>query len=393
LEDVLREQLPPLSIVTDKKELPPTAEPAEIRENIAKALAQANGDWVVSYIMRSLAEEDRSQRCRHALAQELARRVSLVDRWLDDLLKEPALRDLAEKHGLDNSVVRLRDIALALGETIRAQRYRLQTSTRSGRLLSEFARLLAPIGQRQQLPRRLAEAGAAVVHLLDELLAIRLTLMDEAEIYEVLEPLKRWWSPIPYPRLLSEALTPIVDKIVAGIIFRARGGQRSESLLLRLRQALNDDKSAKNKLSNLARTENGLAPDIQDWLLGIERRPSIGAQANSRILSAVGEEGFIRAMAPAFMLAHEMLTSTAISKTYSNLEIQLASLVLAIGSQYGLEIVGKVGDRVEYSPAAHESVGGIPPLERHVEIIRPIVVRQRNDGSRDVITKGLVKPL
>ena len=39
--------LPPMSIISEKKSLPDTAKPAEIRENIAEALKDASGDWVL----------------------------------------------------------------------------------------------------------------------------------------------------------------------------------------------------------------------------------------------------------------------------------------------------------------------------------------------------------
>jgi hypothetical protein len=142
--EALHQPLPPLSTISEKKGLPTSAKPAEIRENVAKALNQATGEWVLPYVIRALAEEDRSQRCRNALSRQVAQRISFVDQWFDSLLKEPALRDLAEKQGIDNSVTRLRDIALALGETIRMQRYRLQISVSSGRLLSELARAVGP---------------------------------------------------------------------------------------------------------------------------------------------------------------------------------------------------------------------------------------------------------
>jgi hypothetical protein len=97
-----------------KKENCHNGQTRKIRENVARALEEADGDRVVAYVIHSLAEEDRSQRCRIVLSRQLAERIPIVEEWFELLLREPAIRDLAEKQGLENSVTRLRDISLAL---------------------------------------------------------------------------------------------------------------------------------------------------------------------------------------------------------------------------------------------------------------------------------------
>ena len=236
--------------------------------------------------------------------------------------------------------------------------------------------LYVPLGPRDALPKRLTDAAAAAVTLLDELLALRLTLMDEPELYEVLEPIRRWWSQTRYPPKLAEALNPIIDKVMAGIVFRSRGGQRSDRLMQRLRQALNDDNETKRRLAELAKNEPGLPAEIQDWLLGIDRRPSRTGSEGSRLLTAVAEENFIRSLAPAFLLAHESVGAAIDNKDAA----RLAEIIRSLGTQFGLAVIGKVGDVVEFSPAAHEHVG-VTPTERHVTSVQPPVLRRRADGG------------
>jgi len=386
-QEVLRLPIPALSIIVEKRDLPDGAEPAEVRENVAKALADATGDWVLPYVIRAIAEEDRSQRCRVALAGQIAQRTSNIDEWFDSLLKESTIQTLSERAGKEAGAARLRDIALAFAETIRTQRHRMQVSAYAGRLLANLAGTLVPLGPRDNLPKHVTDAACATVDLLDELLAVRLTLMDEAELYQVLEPLRRWWAQTRYPAKLAQALTPIVDKIVAGIVFRARGGQTSDSLMQRLRQAINDDNEARHKLARLASNETGLSPEVQDWLLRIDRKPSSTGSDHSRLLTAVAEEHFTRAFAPAFLLAQE-ITASAHQNQHAT---RLAGLIQSIGAQFGLAVVGKVGDVVEYSPSAHEHVDGGLPRERHVSLVHPPVLRRRADGGSDVVIKGLVK--
>src|SRR5882762_8575794 len=89
--------LPPLSIISEKKSLPGSAKPAEVRENVAEALKDASGDWVLPYVFRALGDEDRSQRCRIALARELASKERSIDKWLELLLQEPGLQAASER--------------------------------------------------------------------------------------------------------------------------------------------------------------------------------------------------------------------------------------------------------------------------------------------------------
>jgi hypothetical protein len=374
-------------VIAEKKDLPDGAEPAEVRENVAQALADATGDWVLPYAVRGIAEEDRSQRCRVALAAQIAQRTPDIDEWFERILKESTIQSLSDKAGKDAAAARLRDIALAFADTIRTQRYRLKVSARAGRLLSDLAGALVPLGPRDNLPKHLTDAASATVALLDELLAVRLTLMDEAELYQVLEPLRRWWAPSRYPANLEQALTPIIDKIIAGIVFRARSGQTSDSLMQRLRQAMNDVNETRRRLSALASSETGLSPEVQDWLLRIERKPSSAASSQSRLLTAVAEQNFVLAFAPAFLLAEEGATAGHHNPDAA----RLAELVKSIGAQFGLAVIGKVGDVVEYSPSTHEHVDGGLPSERRVILVHPPVLRRRADGGSDIIMRGLVR--
>src|SRR5262249_46208353 len=64
LREALKYSIPPMWIVSDTSSLPAGAKPAEVRENVAQALAHASGEWVPGYLVQALAREDRSQRCR-----------------------------------------------------------------------------------------------------------------------------------------------------------------------------------------------------------------------------------------------------------------------------------------------------------------------------------------
>jgi hypothetical protein len=385
LAETLREPLPPLSLMAERRHLPERAEPAALRENVADALAAADGDWVLAYAVKAFFEEDRSQRCRRALWRQAAKRSSDIDRWFTLLLQESAQQKLAGKAGLDAAMARLRDIAAVLAEAMAAQHHRLTVTPHAGALLADLARSLAPVRPQHGVPRHREDAVAALTRLLDTLIAVRLSLMTEAELYQPVQLLWQWWSPLPYPAEVTEALAPIIDKLAAGIVFRARSGERSPGLRQRLEQALNSEKAARARLVEIAESEPGLPPDVQDWLRGIDRTESPALSPAAEALAAVGTERFLRAFAPLFLAASENETPGAPDRG-----ARLASLAKALGAEYGLELVGRPGDQVTYAPLAHEMAEGQPPVEGRVRLARPMVVRRRGDHGMDVIVKALV---
>src|ERR1700730_557137 len=110
---------PPCSLVTESGNLPDEAKPAEVRENIAISLTHASGSWVLPYIVRALAEEERSQRCRLELARQLAAREKSIGVWLATLRGGKGQQWRTRSDGLENSVSKLRDISAALADAVR----------------------------------------------------------------------------------------------------------------------------------------------------------------------------------------------------------------------------------------------------------------------------------
>jgi len=368
--------LPPLSLISEKKSLPGSAKPAEVRENVAEALKDASGDWVLPYLFRALGDEDRSQRCRLALAREIANQEPSIDNWFERLLEEPGLcdgRDLAA------AAVRLQDVCESLVEGIRLKRSRLNVTPRSGQLLAKLIRMMVSVGQQQSRPKGSDLAARAAIELLDEILAVRLTIMDEPDLYDLVQVVHRWWAPRPFPETLNAAMEPIIDKLTAGLVFRARGGQRSEVLLQRLKQAINNEELYKKRIHEIVEGEAGLSGELQDWIRGMERGTS--KQGSTSALSAVAAESFVQQLAEILRVAldeRENISSDPLQRS-----------VRSIASQHGLVAVGNVGDVVEYSPNVYDLPPGAFPKERSVKIVRPPIIRRRHDGGSDIILKGL----
>jgi hypothetical protein len=126
-------------------------------------------------------------------------------------------------------------------------------------------------------------------------------------------------------------MEPIIDKLTAGLVFRARGGQRSEVLLQRLKQAMNNPELYKGRILEIIESESGLSGDIQDWIRGMERGTS-RPRSSSSALSAVGAESFVQQLAELFRLALDSGKCTSTDP--------LLRAVRSVASLHGLAAVG-----------------------------------------------------
>jgi hypothetical protein len=391
LSEALRSPIDGLWTISEAKKLPLESKPSEIRENIALALSQGSGPWLVPYIIEALAREEKSARCRLELTRQLSKREPLVSRWFNMLSSFSWLNvwnvETADRIG------RLRELAIAIATTLREYRNTVVVDEESGPALAKMMQEIAPVGHRTARSTKLADTAMAVIDLLDELLAIEFTLIADLEAYALLAIIARWWQPSSYPSSLVDGLQGIVRKLISAIRLRARLGQKSESLLLRLRQALGSGDMASSALTKIAEAESGLPPEIDDWLRGRERGGSTTAGAIASLLSGSSTPMLTGAIAPLLLDCLEA-TSAIAQQSDSPLAGHLRRIcgrIQALAAELKLRPVGAVGEMVEFSPSAHRTVSGAIPSEANVRLRRPMVVRWRDDGSQDIIERGIVE--
>ena len=392
LRTALTDDFPPISLLGSADVLPNGAKSAELRENVATALKYASGDWIIPYVIKALVDEDRSQRCRLELARQLATREQSIDQWLDWIVKSPLAEKIHPEENLESAATKLRDITAALADAIRQNRVQLKASQEAGVLLARFCRNFVPVTSRTARPKRLSVGAAAAAKLLDEIFSVRLTLIVEPEAYAVLETFEWWWRPLPYPKPLKDALQPITDKLITGITLRARWGQKSDSLSARLKQSFRDRDAAARQLRQIADEEMGLTAEIDDWLRGRIRKSHTDTEAVESSLQAVAKEDLTQEVAKILLDAEEAaeaMVGVSISDSLHHIR-RLINSIKSLASQLRLDIVGQQGDFVEYLPLAHQTTSGQKPADIRVEIIRPMVVRRRRDGSEDIIVRAIV---
>lgn len=379
--------------ISETKGLPVEAKPAEIREDIALALEHASGPWVIGYVIDALAREERSQRCRLELCRQLASRESSINRWLE-LLNNQSWSEISAADETDR-VGRLRDLASALATTIRENRASLSVDASVGPVLSSLMQSMVRVSQRTAPPPKLFQAGVKIIELLEEILATEFTLIAEPDAYAPLAVLAKWWQPLPFPKALSEALKSVTRKLKSAVTLRARMGQRSETLVLRLAQSLGPGSSPGDILVAIADQEGGLTSDIDDWLRGRERMTSATSKAVVSMLSETGISDFVQAFAPLLLDCSDATAalSQSVDSRLAALVRRLCVRVDAIAIDLGLSVAGQRGDIVEYNPSLHRTSDGSIPPELSVRIIRPMVVRKRQDGSQDVLERAIVSAI
>jgi hypothetical protein len=390
LSHSLRNPIEGFWIVNESKNLPFVSKPSEIRENIASALSYASGNWVIPYVVEALAREEKSTRCRLELTRQLASRETRFTRWLQ-MLSEISWLDIWQTESPDRPG-RLRDLAVALVAGLR-EHSAVIVDEETGPALAMMMQRVAPMSPRGQRSAKLASAGLAVINLLDEILTADFALIADPEAYAALAIISRWWQPSSYPQAIGDGLSSVVRKLTSAIRLRARLGQKSESLTLRLRQALGAGGSVNEVLSHIAGSETGIAPEIDDWLRGRERESSATSAAISSLLSTTTAPAIVETVA-ALLLEFVESGSNDPNPTEQILQFHLHrihSRVLALAAEFKLETAGVEGETVEFNPSAHRTVSGLIPSDPTVRIRRPMVVRRRDDGSQDIIERAIVE--
>lgn len=377
-------------LISESTGLPAEAKPAEIRENIARALDHAHGPWVVPYVVEALAREERSSRCRLELSRQLALRQPNVTQWIEALNSQPWSKLLGANSV--EGVVRLRDLLGALATTIAKNRMALQIEPTVGRGIASLMMQLVRVSPREPLPPKLESAAVEAVRLMEEILATEFTLIAEAETYAPIEVLFRWWQPVTYPRKLKSSLKGIIRKLTSAITLRARMGQRSETLVSRLGEALGPSQKTSTPLVSIADASSGLLPEIDDWLRGRTRKAPATTIAVKTLLSESETSNFTVAFAP---LLQDCVDAVAAISPGTDAPIvphirRVCNRVTAMAAELRLSIVGRVGDIVEFNPSTHRTVDGAIPSEPRVKVVRPMVIRKRVDGSEDVIERAIV---
>ena len=390
LRATLKDEIPPLSILNDSSYLPEQAKPADIRENIAIGLSYAQGEWVRNYLLTSIVNEQQSQRTRDVLLKELVTRTDTLGGLIHDLIHAfDRYTDSAKDK--NNPYLNLTSICLSLTNIISQDRQIIEIDVSSPTTLDLFARSMIKYSGKHPLPPKLEDVAIAVVRLLDEILIAEISMFVEPNSYLAIERISRWWNFRSFPSPLQLAMQPIVSKLVGAIGIRAKMGQKPQELLTCLRHAVQDPQQFIRIRNELAESAN-LAPDIDDWLRGKERRSVGRTRAWRRALKSAGQEETDQLIAGLLIYSSNLRQALeeGNDEEAKSAAIGIASRVRSAALARRLKMEGTVGTIVDYSITAHETPNAETPVGQMVRLETPMVVRTREDGTRDVVFKAVV---
>ena len=199
---------------------------------------------------------------------------------------------------------------------------------------------------------------------------------------------------------------PLVRRLEDAILVLSRMGQRSNELMHRYITAIGDERSARARIAAHIERYVGTDPAIVQWLrTGITVDLARGQRSGDdlkRIADQQSDAAIALLMIDAQRLNDDLkLVGSSDRSSVPGNEVasfeyvllaaeRLASDVLALGRERGLEIRGKEGDRVEFNPAAHDPIASLP-AEPVVTVVSPVVVRLSTMGREVVVLKGRVK--
>ncbi len=393
LSSALTRVLPPLYELHDASRLPDQAKPADIRENIAIGLKLASGKWVEDYLSDSIVYEQQSQRTREALITELVQRTESFN----DLIRKLQAsfeRNTQLENDENRKYADLHSICQALIVILSRDRQAISVDMHSPCNLDLFAASLVKQSRWNIIPPRLEEAATVLVRLLDELLTLNVQLFVESDSYLVVERISRWWNHRSYPEALRTAMRPIMSKLIGAITVRARMGQKSQELVTCLRCIVQDADRVTKIREKIAESTN-ISPEVDDWLRGKQR--TTGRRTNSlRRALRSGRQESTDQLIGRLLISTEYLDRTLDEGDAHAARAAVATVVNRVKSaalRRQLKMEGIVGEIVEYVAAAHETVDQSTPLGHKVRVESPMVVRIREDGSRDVVVKAEVVEL
>ena len=400
---------PPLAEMPDTAQMGSEFKSNEARLNVALALDVIDSVWSAPYRLTSLINEDRSDKVQSELARQILVRSPSLEAAFHSIAEAAQCWRPATDRPSETAANRARDLLNALTEAVRASR--VGASPAVGSAMGELGRVFFSRTKLPQANKPLEECAAALVRLLDEVLAPRFDLLVEAASYDSLSVIIDWWGSTPAPPSLTETLSPIREKLRAAILLLARMQQRSVALLEKLWIAAGSREAGLEILKGLDEEHPELDSGTRAWLRSGGRAVDTTQDLMLRRLEASIPIDFDQELAR--LLAETSVLSDTLKEQADSILLTLGMAdvsheqmarslmgrfqslihdIHALARQRGFELRGRPGDLESYSPSGHEPVDGVTPKEPKIRLITPMVVRVSDAGPTDIILRAKVRP-
>lgn len=391
--------------------LPEMLRSPEDRYYVAQACRMARAAWCTSYLAQAAVAEESAERARLECLTGVAADVGTLEGVLEQLRAPIAQLAFDTDSPGDSAGRRLRRVLVSLREVISFQP--LEVGPSAGRLLADVAR--APfkssgLPQTQEVAAELTEDLLALLH---EQVRSRFSLATEVATYEALRVAHELISPRLWPEFArtSPSVRLVERDLLEAITVLVKQGQTDNQLFFLLCSAAGSQDEAQVAMSNLGQSLVGLAPEARAWLLHGSRsskrsedgRDGLAAKSQElseniviadllvdcEDLAALGR-GVRRDVLPELAILAPALVGQL--EGYIGREISMTDVIRSLARNRSLEIRGRVGESLEYSPLEHEMIGGAKLGVRYVRVRKPGVVQVRVGSVPLVVRKALVEP-
>lgn len=383
---------PPLTLLDDPDQ----------RLNVARACSMMDAPWMQTYRSQSIPSEPSSKTRAEMMDGIVSRAESIAD-VLDLLQVAFASIHPGTERPADS-------LAKRLAKTLEVFRIAVLNSLLDagpdvGKKLDAFVRrTLSATGKPQSEDAQL-ELTREVALTLHDLVRCRFSLSTESQTFAALRYCRALFPGISWPAEVRKETDLLVQDISEALVMLGRTGISNQDLLDRLELVCGIKERARAVAIKLSEKHTELDESIRSWL-------RLGRVVTTYATSDVLQETLLGSIEEALGLA--LIESRKLSRQaeieqrlITSLEIFDPSLVPALSTYVSqasivisaiedlakrreLELLGSVGEEIDFIPKYFEPLGALRGIRVHVR--RPAVIKKRGNGTLgEVVKKGLVE--
>lgn len=376
---------------------------ADDRLNVARACSMMNADWLPIYLAQAIAEEEAGEKARAELMAALMQRVSSVSQALG-LMAESFLTVRSETESPGESM------AKRLTRTLAAFRSQLLTSLVEagddvGKRLDGMIRDALRNSGRPQEEKTQLELTREIVLTLHDLVRTRFSVSTEAETFSALKLCRSFFTGTSWPRDLSNTMELLIQDVSEALVLLGRQDVPNQGLLDQLELVCGVKERARYVANSIADKHTELSERIRDWLKRgrLVNKIAVSDTLETSMLEAVdssiglaliearllkGQDDLIQRIAGTLEIYDPSLSSSA--RSYESKVNSTTSAIIEVAKRRGLELIGSIGDEIDFSPKYFDSLGAV--AGRCVIVRRPAIVRSTSQGMpAEVVLKGIVE--
>lgn len=397
LTPIFSKPIPPISAL----DLGP--KPGDDRLNVARACSMIKPKWIPNYLARGIVEEDSAENARVEMVNTLFECSESIAGILVLLTSEIERLQFNTEAPGDSMAKRLKRILEALRPAVINST--IDAGEHLGERLHELLRKAFKSYERPREEKVQIDLSAELALFIHDLVRTRVSIAGEPETYDALRWCRKFFAKRSWPKELQEPLNFLIQDMSEALIFLSRQGKPNQVLLDGLEIACGYKERAQGITRQLAEKHTELPEDMRNWLIQwrvVNKTQTSDALLETQLQSIDVVVAIALVNSNQLMASFESHSSQILSTldiyepllTSSTQEVlsrseQIAKSMLEISKRRGLDVLGEVGDEIEFAPKYFEFAGTTP--KQLVVVRQPAIIRRRSDGLiGEVVLKGVV---